>query len=104
MCANYKDAEVEGDDAQAGVTVSTDIEPVTQKQLRAYRAIAAHIATHPAPPTHRELAKRLGITRNAASQKISALDRKGWITREPNKSRSIELTGPTTPEQYVKSD
>ena len=46
-------------------------------------------------PTHREIAKELGFesTRGAADH-LSALERKGYITREYGKARSIQLVHP----------
>ncbi len=45
------------------------------------------------PPTNREIGHELGITSTGhISHHLSMLEKHGWITREPGKSRGIKLT------------
>ena len=44
-----------------------------------------------APPTSAEIAAHLGISRTAVDQHISALCRKGRLSREPGRSRNIRV-------------
>ncbi len=45
------------------------------------------------PPTIREICKRFGFQPHAASNHVDALVRKGYLSKQPLKSRSIEVLG-----------
>lgn len=55
---------------------STDM---TSRQRQALDAVAAHFAAAGRPPSYKELAARLGIGINAASDLVKALDRCGRL-------------------------
>jgi repressor LexA len=66
--------------------------PITVAQLRVLRAIEDFIALHKFPPTVRELCRRLGTTStNNVAERLAILERKGFIAREPLKSRAIKV-------------
>lgn len=63
--------------------------PLTPGQRRVYDALLKRIAVQGYSPTFRELAGDLGVTVNAITGHVRAMQRKGWITKADNLSRSI---------------
>jgi len=62
-------------------------------QRRVYYAIVSAIARNHYPPTMRELATGLGFaSTNSIARHVASLARKGFLTREPGKARTIRLT------------
>jgi len=53
------------------------------------------------PPTVREVAAHFGIQPRAAADHLAALKRKGYLHREPGRSRGLSLS-PRTPGQVVE--
>jgi repressor LexA len=67
-------------------------ERLTKRQQQIYDFIASAIGNHGMPPTIREIGKRFGIvSTNGVRATLSALAKKGYITRRPKLSRGIEL-------------
>ncbi|MDB6129548.1 MAG: transcriptional repressor, LexA family [Verrucomicrobiales bacterium] len=67
------------------------MEQLTDLQRRVLDFIREMVATGP-PPTAREVAAQFGwSSKRAAECHIEALIRKGWITSEPGKARSLRL-------------
>lgn len=65
---------------------------LTPRQLDVYRQIVAHVVDAGRMPTLRELCERLELSStNAAREHLAALERKGWISRQSETSRSIRL-------------
>lgn len=63
---------------------------LTARQQLVLDYIITHIATHGYPPTYREIGDALKIkSTNAVNDHISALERKGKITRDFAKSRAL---------------
>ncbi len=69
------------------------MEKLTKRQEQAARAIRRFISECGHSPTVRELAEELNINVRAAFGHILALERKGVISREKGKSRSIKFIG-----------
>lgn len=67
------------------------IDEITPAQQRTFDAIVALIDENGFPPTVKELAEDLGITPASAHDQLKQLTRKGYITREPRKARSIVI-------------
>jgi|SRR5579864_1543742 len=71
--------------------------PSTSKQLQdeVYRFVVEYLqANGGRPPTIREIGKALSITSTSHVQYVlTGLERRGMITRQPNKSRGIVLDG-----------
>lgn len=66
----------------------------TAKQLAVLSFIRSFITEHHYPPTMREINEHFGWkSTNAAFTHLDALEHKGFITRDPEKSRSIYLLG-----------
>jgi repressor LexA len=68
---------------------------LTPRQQEIYEYLARHLEQHGYPPTLREICSEFGMrSTRAASDHLLALERKGYITRTPDRSRGIELKGP----------
>lgn len=66
-----------------------DSEGVTARQRQYLRFVATFTAANGYPPTVREMASAHGVTPNAVSDALDALERKGKIRRTPRTARSI---------------
>lgn len=65
------------------------IDEITEPQQRTLEVIRALIEENGFPPTVKELGEVLGITPASVHDQLKQLERKGHITREPRKARSI---------------
>ena len=86
--------------AQAVADVTTAITP---RQAEVLRFIEATIATRGYAPTLREIATRLGVTTNSVSGHLWSLTVRGYIERDPRKSRAIRVLrrAPVRAEAFV---
>ncbi len=65
----------------------------TTRQLQLLRAISAHHKTKGFPISIRELATVVGIkSTNGVNDHLKALERKGLVSREDRRSRTLQLT------------
>ncbi len=65
---------------------------LTERQGAVLDFIKLYIHDKVRPPTLREIGKRFGIiSTNAVNCHLQALERKGYITRDPRLSRSITI-------------
>lgn len=65
---------------------------LTKRQEEALTYIKEYMVSHGYPPTVRELGKALNVTSPATSYAlIMSLEKKGFIKRQENKNRAIEL-------------
>lgn len=65
---------------------------LTDKQNQIYELIKEIIRDSGFPPTVREIGDRFGITVKGAYDHIKAIEKKGFIKTEQNKSRAIVIT------------
>jgi len=66
--------------------------PLTDRQREVWQFIAKTIREQGYPPTMREIGDEFSITStNGVRTKLDAIERKGYIRREPYLSRSIEI-------------
>jgi len=67
---------------------------LTDRQLEVLRYIARQIEEHGYPPTIREIGEGLDIrSTNGVNDHLKALERKGFLSRDPVKSRALIPTG-----------
>ncbi len=67
--------------------------PLTDRQQDVLNVIESHVQKHGFPPTLREIGEVLGLNNlNAVRGHLAALEKKGYVTRAPDKARSIQLT------------
>ena len=65
-------------------------EPLTERQGVILAAIQDYIGEHGYPPSIRELGSLVGIrSTNGVSDHLKAIERKGYLTRTDNKSRTL---------------
>jgi repressor LexA len=71
-----------------------DASTLTDRQRLVLRFIESHIRQHGFPPTIREIGQHLGIkSTNGVNDHLNALQKKGFLTREEGKSRTLQLRG-----------
>ena len=69
------------------------LDQLTERQRRVYEFIRDKIVNRGYGPTVREIGERFNISSpNGVMCHLKALEKKGLISRSPNKSRAIELT------------
>lgn len=61
----------------------------TDRELAEF--IISHTEKHGYPPSRSQMAKRLGVTKNAVQQRMDRLVREGIIQRAPGVSRGIKV-------------
>jgi len=66
--------------------------PLTGQQQRVLEFLEQHGRDHGFPPTYREIGQAIGVGNvNAVRGHIAALEKKGYISRLPEKARSIQI-------------
>ena len=79
------------------------MQPLTDQQRKVLVFVEDHVRDRGYPPTLREIGEALGLANvNAVRGHIEALDRKGYITREPDKARSIRIVHSPSPLSILK--
>jgi len=74
-------------------TAVPDQATLTERQRLVVSFIEGHIRQHGFPPTIREIGRHLGIkSTNGVNDHLNALQKKGFLTREEGKSRTLQLT------------
>ena len=65
---------------------------LTERQNEGYEFIRSHMRTERKPPTLREIGEALGIrSTNGVSKLLDALEKKGYVEREPHAARGLRL-------------
>jgi len=69
------------------------MEPISPLQRKMYELIVRALEAEGMPPTNREIGRALGILSTGhVNHHLSMLEKKGWITRVPGKSRGIKIS------------
>ena len=77
--------------------------PLTDQQQRVLEFLEDFSRRQGFPPTLREIGQGLSLANvNAVRGHVQALERKGYITREADKARSIRVVRPPTPFAWLK--
>lgn len=77
--------------------------PLTEQQQKVLDVISDHSHRTGFPPTLREIGHALGLPHvNAVRGHLAALERKGYITKDPDKARSIRVIGAPSAMSRVK--
>ncbi len=66
---------------------------LTAKQQNVYDFIRKKVGRIGYPPSVREIAQQFGISTRAAYDHLRAIEKKGYIRRDPMKPRAIEIVG-----------
>jgi len=65
---------------------------LTHRQKQVLNEIARFIRNNKLPPTMKELGTLLGMAPPSAFQHVQALEKKGFLERQPLKSRAMRLS------------
>lgn len=64
------------------------------RQREILEFLRQHSRSHPYPPTVREIGRAVGLSSSSTVQNhLNALETKGFIRRDPTKSRTVEIVG-----------
>jgi repressor LexA len=69
---------------------------LTPKQLEVLELIRDCQSNHGYSPTMQELAQQIGVSKVTVFERVEALIRKGALTREPNRARSLSIADSLT--------
>lgn len=67
--------------------------PLTPSEARAYSAFVKLVKETPVTPSAQDVSERIGNHVSHAARLLSNLVNKGWLIKEPNKYRSLQLAG-----------
>lgn len=67
------------------------MKPLTERQRSVLLFLESCLSDRGYMPTIREIAQHFSVTSNAAVTRLEALERKGYLTREPGVARGIRL-------------
>jgi repressor LexA len=74
---------------------------LTERQKAVLAFINSYIDSHRYPPTIREIAERFSISVKGAYDHMKALEKKGSLRLEGNRSRALEIIGKSEPRDAV---
>jgi len=70
--------------------------PLTQRQRSMLEVIRASTEKHGYPPSMREIGEAVGlVSPSSVKYQLAALERKGFIRRDPNRPRAMEVVQPS---------
>jgi repressor LexA len=71
---------------------------LTQRQRTVLECIRHAVQTRGYPPSMREIGQAVGLTSpSSVAHQLTALERKGYLRRDPNRPRAIEVVSPDAP-------
>ena len=74
---------------------STDLDGLTPRQRLVLDAIREAVQTRGYPPSMREIGELVGLTSpSSVAHQLATLERKGYLRRDPNRPRAIEVVHP----------
>lgn len=78
---------------------------LTTRQLKILQAIKAALVTNGYPPSMREIGAAAGLASPASVQyQLQALEKKGFIRRDPTRGRALEVLLPGEPSEIAPAD
>ena len=78
---------------------------LTTRQLKILQAIKAALLTNGYPPSMREIGAAAGLASPASVQyQLQALEKKGFIRRDPSRGRALEVLLPGEPSEVAHTD
>ncbi|HYO86137.1 MAG TPA: transcriptional repressor LexA [Dermatophilaceae bacterium] len=82
----------------------SELRGLTARQVRVLDVIRSSVQTRGYPPSLREIGQAVGLTSpSSVSHQLSALERKGYLRKDPNRPRALEIVAvpPAAPEMAV---
>jgi repressor LexA len=78
---------------------------LTQRQRTILTCIREAVERRGYPPSMREIGQAVGLTSpSSVAHQLSALERKGFLRRDPNRPRAIEVVSPETPSRALRDE
>ena len=72
-----------------------DADGLTARQRRVLDTIVDAVGRRGYPPSMREIGEAVGLTSpSSVAHQLATLERKGWLRRDPNRPRAIEVVSP----------
>ena len=88
-------AEDKRDDNIRTLPLRDNGEGLTARQVKVLEVIRSAVATRGYPPSLREIGDAVGLTSpSSVAHQLTALERKGYLRRDPNRPRAIEVVSP----------
>ncbi len=77
------------------VDVPREPDGLTARQRLVLETIKESVERRGYPPSMREIGESVGLTSpSSVAHQLAALERKGWLRRDPNRPRAIEIVSP----------
>ncbi len=74
---------------------TTDLDGLTPRQRHVLDTIRDAVETRGYPPSMREIGEAVGLTSpSSVAHQLATLERKGYLRRDPNRPRAIEVVNP----------
>ena len=74
---------------------SLDADGLTPRQRRVLDTIVDAVERRGYPPSMREIGEAVGLTSpSSVAHQLASLERMGWLRRDPNRPRAIEVVSP----------
>ncbi|MEL7976192.1 transcriptional repressor LexA [Isoptericola sp. F-RaC21] len=78
--------------------LSPSADRLTPRQRRVLETIRTSVEARGYPPTMREIGEAVGLASpSSVKHQLTTLERKGYLRRDPNRPRAIEVVDPETP-------
>lgn len=75
-------------------TPTLDVSELTDRQRRVLEVIRASVAERGYPPSIREIGDAVGLTSTSSvAHQLRTLERKGFLRRDPNRPRAVDVRG-----------
>jgi repressor LexA len=82
-----------------------DVDGLTARQRRVLEFISDSVQRRGYPPSMREIGEAVGLTSpSSVSHQLGALQRKGFLRRDPNRPRAIEVVSPASVDETASGD
>jgi repressor LexA len=97
-------------DEKGGATIHElpeppDVDGLTARQRRVLEFITDSVHRRGYPPSMREIGEAVGLTSpSSVSHQLGALQRKGFLRRDPNRPRAIEVVSPASVDETGSGD
>jgi repressor LexA len=106
--AGQRQVTAKGGTSKATVTPLSDGPPdasgLTPRQRRVLEVIRDSVERRGYPPSMREIGEAVGLTSSSSvSHQLATLERKGFLRRDPNRPRAIEVRHPDSPARGAAS-
>ena len=78
---------------------------LTPRQRAVLECIRHAVESRGYPPSMREIGQSVGLTSpSSVAHQLSTLERKGYLRRDPNRPRAIEVVSPDAPHRTVRAE